>query len=374
MTGPVTPDVWPTGTMSALVFTAPGVLELVEVPIPPMQAGHVLVQVRFLGICGTDVHLMDGTSAYVVGGLTTYPIRFGHEWAGQVVAVGAGVGSELVDATVVGEPFLSCGQCLTCRGGRYNLCPHRFELGVRGDVPGAAARFLSIPASNVHVVPPRVDLAHAVIAEPAVTVLHAFETGAVQPGEAVVVLGTGTLGLIAVQVAVSMGCPVDVVGIDEAGLQAALDLGARAAMRPEDAPADAYAVVLEATGAPGIGPTLTHVAGIGARILQVGIPGRPVDAVDLAAFVAKGLELRGVLGGVHLVPRALQLVEAGAIDAGALVEAVLPVGQVHTAFERMHELGRARPKLIVDLESLTAEVDDRGLATDPPTNEGNRHD
>ncbi|MEU8038689.1 alcohol dehydrogenase catalytic domain-containing protein [Streptosporangium sp. NPDC049078] len=346
---------WPAGTMPALVFTAPGVLSVERVPVPEPAAGEVLVRVAYLGICGTDVHLLDGSSAYVSSGLTHFPIRFGHEWAGEVVAVGPSVPADLVGERVVGEPFLSCGQCLTCRGGHYNLCPDRYELGVRGAVPGAAARYLRIPAANVHVVPAGVESAHALLAEPLVTVLSAFEEAAAQPGEPVAVLGTGTLGLLAVQVAAAMRSPVDVIGIDPEGLKMALRLGARAAWTPQDAPSDAYQVVIEATGSAAIGPVLTRVAGIAGRVLQVGIPGRPVDGVDLAAFVTKGLRLSGVLGGVDLMPRALHLIADGAVSPTALIERVFPVAGAREAFDRMREAGRARPKLVIDLSELQGE-------------------
>lgn len=345
---------WPAGTMPALLFKAPGVLAVEEVPVPAPAAGQVLVRVKYLGICGTDVHLLDGTSAYVVGGLTAFPIRFGHEWAGEVVAAGPAVPADLIGRRVVGEPFLSCGQCLTCRGGHYNLCPNRQELGVRGDVPGAGAHYLRIPVSNVHVIPPAVETAHALLGEPLVTVLNAYERAAVQPGEAIAVLGTGTLGLLALQVGVAMNCPVDVIGIDPEGLAAASELGARHVMTPEEAPSDAYPVVIEATGSAGIGPLLTQVAGIAGRVLQVGIPGRPVDGIDLAAFVSKGLQLSGVLGGVHLMPRALHMIATGAVRPSALIEQVLPVADVRQAFVRMREAGRPRPKLVIDLSDLRA--------------------
>lgn len=350
---------WPGGTMAALAFTGRGQLDRVEVARPEAAAGRVLVRIAVLGLCGTDVHLLSGSSPYVTGGLTAYPIRFGHEWAGQVVAVGAGVSPSLVGETVVGEPFLSCGQCLTCRAGHYPLCPHRAELGVRGDVPGAAAEYLSIPVSNVHVVPPGVAVEHSLLAEPSITVLNAFETGAVQPGEPIAVLGTGTLGLIAVQVAVGMHCPVDVIGIDPAGLELARTFGARATYRPDEAPGAAYPVVLEATGASAIGPTLTRIAGIGARLLQVGIPNRPVESLDLSAFVGKGLSLHGVLGGVHLVPRALQLIAAGVIRPAELIDRIVPadpVEAVREAFEDVRKGGRGRPKILVDLTSLGADA------------------
>jgi 2-desacetyl-2-hydroxyethyl bacteriochlorophyllide A dehydrogenase len=343
---------WPTGSMRALQFAAPGELELADVEIPKPAPGQVLVKVAYVGICGTDVHLLSGHSAYVVGGLTQYPIRFGHEWAGEVVAVADDVDRAILGQTVVGEPFLSCGQCRTCRSGRYNLCPHRAEMGVRGSVSGAGAEYLRVPLTNVAIVPEGVRPEHALVAEPSVTVLNSYESAQVQPGERVAVLGTGAIGLIAVQLGVSMGCLVDAIGIDTAGLEAARSQGARHALHPDEAADDAYDVVLDATGSAAIGPLLTRIAAVGGRIMEIGIPGAPVDGVDLAAFVSKGLTLRGVLGGVHLLPRALQLIAAQAIRPDLLLESVVPVSQAASAFARCNAAGRHRPKIVLDMSTL----------------------
>ena len=174
----------------------------------------------------------------------------------------------------------------------------------------------------------------------------------VQPGERVVVIGTGAIGLIAVQVGVAMGCQVDVIGIDDAGLRAAEESGAVRAVRPEDAPHDVYDAVIEASGAGAIAPLVTALCAVGGRIMAVGIPGKPVDGVDLAAFVSKGLRLEGVLGGVHLLPRALQLIAQGAIRPELLLEEVLPSAAVAEAFERCAAPGRGRPKVVLDLSTL----------------------
>lgn len=348
---------WPVGVMKALVLEGPGKLGISEVAIPPPEPGHLLAQVSHVGICGTDVHLLSGHSAYVVGGLTTYPIRFGHEWAGRVIAAAEEVDAGLVGETVVGEPFLSCGQCRVCRAGRYNLCPNRFEMGVRGAVPGAAATYLSVPVNNIAVVPDGVPPHLALMAEPSVTVLHAYEAGEVQPGERVAVIGTGAIGLIAVQVGVSMGCEVDAIGVDPAGIDAALGFGARRGLLPDQTAADSYDVVIEASGAGAVGPLVTSLCDIGGRILAVGIPGRPVDGIDIAAFVSKGLSLTGVLGGVHLLPRALQLIAHGAIKPSELLDEILPVSSAAEAFERCAAPGRSHPKVVLDMSTL----DDAGV-------------
>lgn len=345
---------WPSGTMRTLQVAGPGRLEVADVAIPESAAGQVLVKVRFVGICGTDVHLLSGHSAYVVGGLTQYPIRFGHEWAGTVVAAGSGVDPTWLGTTVVGEPFLSCGQCAVCRSGHYNFCPSRNEIGVRGAVPGAAAEYYRVPVTNIAQVPEGVPGELALMAEPSVTVLHSFETAAIQPGESVAVIGTGAIGLIALQLGVSIGCHVDVLGIDEAGLAAAAANGARHTMAPESAKDDSYDVVLDATGASTLGSLLTRIAAIGGRILQVGIPGRPSDGFDLAAFVTKGLTLQGVLGGVHLLPRALRLIADGAIRPAELLDEVLPVSEAEAAFARCNAPGRTHPKLVLDMQTLPA--------------------
>jgi threonine dehydrogenase-like Zn-dependent dehydrogenase len=124
-------------------------------------------------------------------------------------------------------------------------------------------------------------------------------------------------------------------------------------LAPDAAPADSYQVVLEATGARTIGPLLSRIAGVAGRVLQVGIPGGPVDGIDLAAFVGKGLQLTGVLGGVHLMPRALRLIARGAIRPDELLEEVVPVAEIDRAFRRMHETARARPKLVLDMGGLS---------------------
>lgn len=339
--------------MAALVFEGPSRAAWRQVAVPAGQGRDVLVRVERLGICGTDVHLFDGSSAYLREGLTPYPMRPGHEWCGTVVATAPDVTEVAEGDRVVGDPFLACGQCVVCRGGRQNLCPHRAELGVRGTVPGAAATYLRVPVSNVAPVPHGVSPEHAVLAEPSITVLNALRATGLQAGERVAVIGSGTLGLLAVQAASGSGARVDVIGVDEAGLRLALQEGAVAAYGPGEAPESAYDVIVEASGAAPVTPELTRIAAIGARIAQVGIPGAPTCEVDLSAFVMKGLVLTGVLGGVSLIGRALELIDRRVLRPEALIENVVGPDGAVAALHAMGAPGRARPKILLDLESLT---------------------
>ena len=333
--------------MDALVFSAPGVVSPTVVAVPAPTPGRALVEVAYVGICGTDTHLLSGNSPYVQSGLTEYPIRFGHEYSGTVVAVADDSDSELLGARVAGDAIVGCGHCLTCKSGHYNLCPMRDEIGVKGDFPGAASQYFSVPVTNIHRVPDSVSLAHAVIAEPSVTVLNALTAGDLRIGSRVAVIGTGTLGLVAARLAVHAGCDVTVIGVEEPGLAAAVELGATAAVRPEAAPDDCADLVLEMSGARSIGPLLTRIAATGAHIVQVGIASGPVDELSTSDFIAKGLRLSGVLGGVHLLPTALRLIATGHIRPDSLIGDVIDYRDPRTAFAKLAEPNRRKPKVLL---------------------------
>ena len=343
---------WVTGDMPAVVITAPRETKIVSVPIALPKDNNILIEVDTVGICGTDVHLYEGTSHYVKTGLTKFPIRFGHEWSGVVLACSSLKFEYLVGKRVTGEPFISCGQCLTCRAGHYNLCPTRFELGVRGDYPGAGAKYLSIPATNVHVIPDNVELNEALLSEPAVTAMNAIEKSGLQTGEAAVVIGSGTLGLIVLQIALSVGAQVSVIGVDKDTLETAKKLGAANVFHPDDAPSNTYDVVYEASGALQVGPLLTRVAANCARIMQIGIPSEPLNNISFGDFVTKGLSLEGILGGVHLMPRTLGLISKGVIKPKEMVHAIMPISEISEAFELVSATGRGKPKILLDMKTL----------------------
>ncbi|MCK6065839.1 MULTISPECIES: zinc-dependent alcohol dehydrogenase [Microbacterium] len=344
---------WPTGRMAALVFTAPGVAQWREVAIPGAREGHVLVRVERVGICGTDLALLDGSMGYLESGLTRYPLRPGHEWCGTVAAVDGDVAGIAVGDRVVGEPFLSCGRCALCRAGRRDQCPHRDEIGVRGDAPGAAAQYVAVPAENVAVVPAGLDPSAAVLAEPLVTVLHALSAVRLEAGESLGVIGAGTLGMLAAQVARAAGAAVTVYSRGDRA-ERAQACGA-AFVRSADAPADRHDAVIEASGGEGAVGLAVRLARPAGRVALVGVPGSP-EPLDAMPIVVKGLQVTGVLGGIPFLHRAVRLLADGVVNPDAVIDRVFPAARAVEALDLLAGGSTRRPKIMLDFLLDPADV------------------
>ncbi|MBN9178942.1 MAG: alcohol dehydrogenase catalytic domain-containing protein, partial [Microbacterium sp.] len=139
--------------MGALVLVAPGEAEVQDVPEPVAAPGDVVVDVQRAGVCGTDVELYTGEMQYLHDGVTTYPVRIGHEWMGTVSAVGAGVDPGWIGVRVTGDTMLGCGRCRRCLGGYQHVCAFRGELGIRDGRPGALAEQVAVPVTSLHRLP-----------------------------------------------------------------------------------------------------------------------------------------------------------------------------------------------------------------------------
>jgi L-iditol 2-dehydrogenase len=285
--------------VKALVKTTagPGGLELRELPDPLPGPGQVVMAVRAAALCGTDVHIAHGT----------FPVRPplvpGHELAGVVAAVGPGVDGVRVAERITTETDASvCGVCAYCRAGDQHLCPARTAIGTTAD--GGFAELVALPARGVHPLADTVDFASGALTEPLAVAVHAvIERAAVAAGEEVVVVGPGTIGLLAAQVARSCGANVVVAGLQRhrdrfrlaraLGIERtfALDLPAErdAAARGRDGlGAD---VVIECSGAQDAVEAGLGLLRKGGRLVQVGFTGGERVSLDLDAIVNRELSL-----------------------------------------------------------------------------------
>jgi 2-desacetyl-2-hydroxyethyl bacteriochlorophyllide A dehydrogenase len=206
--------------MRAIVFVEPKSWTLEEVPDPVPGPREVLVRVEAVGICGTDIHVLDGEFAP-----TRYPIIPGHETSGIVETVGDQVSEVEVGDRVSVDPTLTCGECAFCSIGRSNLCEQWNGSGV-ARTNGSAAELTVAPVRNVHRLPDRVDLALAALIEPLSCAIHGYDLLPRRMGEHYLIYGAGTMGLMMAQLAPRAGAAsVTVVDRNPARLDAARAVG-----------------------------------------------------------------------------------------------------------------------------------------------------
>ena len=316
--------------MIGLAKVAPGEghVELAERPERPPGPGEVALDVHAAGICGTDLHIWLGEYPSVP------PVTMGHEVCGSVAELGEGVDPAWADARVAVETFFStCGECAHCRAGKLSVCERRRSIGTHVD--GGFAPRLVLPARNLHRVPDALTDPAAALSEPLACVCNSLlDPSAVQPGDDVLVVGPGAIGLIAAQVARACGGRVTVRGAERDGARLALaaQLGfAISVAGREDAPtAD---VVVECSGAePGIADALRAARRRG-RIVQMGLRGADVTIpYDLVCFHELTISA-GFASNPASWRRAMTLLGDGAVELAPLVTAVLPIGNWRRAFD-----------------------------------------
>src|ERR1700730_3748647 len=211
--------------MKALLLSKYRQLEMAEVPTPAVGAGEVLIRVGACGICGSDVHGYDGSS-----GRRIPPIVMGHEAAGRIAAVGAGVMALAEGDRVTFDSTIYCGACGYCRRGEVNLCDHRQVLGVScGDYSraGAFAEFVAVPARVVYKLPESISFAEAAMLEAVAVAIHAVSLAAISGETTALVVGAGTIGVLILQALRAVGCHrVLVSDVDAPRLEVAEEIGA----------------------------------------------------------------------------------------------------------------------------------------------------
>ena len=352
---------WPEGSMTAVAITAPGRVEVTRIPIPGPRPAEVLIRPSYVGLCGTDLELLHGTASYLKDGRARLPLVFGHEWCGQVAAVGEDVRGLAVGDRVVGQTMVPCGLCRMCQRGQRAHCERLVEVGLYG-LQGAAAEYIRMPMRSLTVLPDALSDLNAAFIEPAVTVVGGFDKAGCGLEDEVAVVGTGTIGLLAVQLASRMGRSVDAIGIDEAGLKLAAACGARRTLRPEQARSGSYSLVIEASGSSRAFLRSVELAATGGRVAVVGVANEPVAGFVPGELVLRGVDLLGIRHGLDYYDRTIQLFVDGILDAKPLVAGVLPPGQAAQAFE-MLERGRSGPPKVLlrfnDSQSGTASLESR---------------
>ena len=336
--------------MRALVVTAPRQAAVVEVEDPVASPGELLVEVERVGICGTDVELYTGEMAYHDQGVTHFPLQLGHEWTGRVVAVGTPEDESWLGRRVTGDTMLGCGHCDYCLSGHHHVCPDRFEVGIRDGWPGALAERVLIPTRYAYAIPESVSLAAAALVEPGGNSLRAARAAAIEPGHRVLVLGSGTIGLLAALFARAEGAEVHIAGVREGSLELARSLGVHSTLRLDEIGdrENEYDSVIEATSVETMPSLAVRLAKPAGRVVYIGLSSTP-SLVDSRHIALKDITAVGILSASPGLAGAIQSFAAGAVVPDALVSEVIPLDDVPSRLEgRRGATAGPGPKVHVD--------------------------
>ena len=337
-----------TGTMRAYVLTAPGQGGVREVAVPAATAGEVVVDVERVGVCGTDVEFFTGEMAYLHSGHSTYPMRLGHEWAGTVRAVGAGVDPGWAGRRVMGDTMIGDGTCRRCRKGHQHVCENRREVGVRGGLPGALAERLAVPASSLHPLPDAVDAVLGALVEPGGNALRAAGAAGVGAGDRALVLGPGTIGLLVAMFLRASGAEVHLLGLGEPTLAFARSLGFAHAWTEDTLPDLAFDAVVDASNAAGLPAHALDLVEAAGRLVYIGLAGSP-SLVDTRTLALKDVTAVGVLSASPGLDRTIAAYADGLVDPRPLVAATVGLDQVGAVLAGRRPAGAGPgPKVHVD--------------------------
>lgn len=344
--------------MQALVLTAPNEFDVTDVPDPSPGPFEVLCRVERVGICGTDVHMVQGHydmwPAY-------YPFTPGHEWSGQVVELGEGAeefGWEVGDR-VAGSSHAPCGYCRTCIAGRFNLCLRygdgKLHSHYGHTAPGAYAEYVVHSIRSVFKLPDELDYDRAAVVDPASIALHCANRGGVHAGSTVAVVGAGPVGVLAAEAALALGATRVVVAARGRRLAVVDKFGHESFDTDVDDPVAAFRelvpdgvdAVLDCAGTPVTVPMSLGMLGRGGRCAMVGIPVSDVD-LDLSDLVLDELELVGVRAVSGEMEPALSFIADDRVRAGDLITHRFPLREFARALEVTDTREDGAMKVLID--------------------------
>lgn len=332
--------------MQALVKFArqDGAVEIRDIPEPGCGSDQVLLEVKAVGVCGSDIHMWRENQSWEI----KLPLVLGHEFAGVVAEVGENVtGLKPGDRVTCETAAEVCGQCVYCLSGDYNLCPSRLGYGALAD--GAFTRYVAARPQILHRVPDQVPFEHAALTEPICVAYNALvEKTTFKPGDLVVIQGVGPIGIMALQIARLRGAGIIVAlgtDIDKHRLEVAAELGAHYTLnvQQEDPTAlirslgDGFGadLVVDCTGVSRALKQSLELVRPNGRITKIGWGPQPLD-FSLDFLVGKAVTLQGSFS--HTYPtweRALGLLAQGQVNLGPVIGDIYPLEEWEAAFKAM---------------------------------------
>ena len=341
--------------MRAVVIDAPGRIRVDNVPDPTPRPDEVLVRVGACGICGTDLHIIDGDSP-----LARYPVIPGHEFAGEVVALGSDIAQSngngeaniTVGSRVAIDPNLYCGHCDFCRTGHENLCLYYAALGVTTN--GAIAQCVAVPMSSAYLLPDTMSLREGALIEPVSCAVHGMHSLNPRSGDTFLIVGAGTMGLLLLQLALRGGASrVAMVDVNMQRLASAEELGATRTYKDiERALADespGFNCVIDATGVPAVIENAFMAVKRGGKFMVFGVASNEAR-ISLSPFRIYNDEIT-IVGSMAILfsfQAALDLISSGVINTRAMLTEALPLEDFSRALDMVRKGQGVKTQILPD--------------------------
>jgi len=335
--------------MKAALFEKPGRLLVAQKALRALKSDEVLVAVSACGICGTDLHIVEGQSH------ARPPVVLGHEFTGRIADVGSEVRDFAVGDSVAVDPNISCGRCFYCRRGEPHLCEHLLALGV--DIDGGMAESTIVPRGQLYKLPDGMKPETAAFIEPLSCVVHGIDRAGIRAGDRVVIVGGGTVGLLLLQLAVLSGASrTYVVEPVEWKRTLAEKLGAHETWDPKttdvkqailDETTVGADVVIESAGLPGTVSLSLDLARRGGSVLLFGVcPFGMTVPLEPHRVYARELTIRGSFVNPFAFQQAVQLLAEKKVRIDDFVIDRFPLDGVSEAFEALRS-GKTIKSLII---------------------------
>lgn len=325
--------------MKAAVYHGIRDLRVEEVPVRELKDNEVMIQVRYCGVCGTDIHIFNGEGgSYEV----TPPLIPGHEFSGVVKETGSGVTSVKAGDKVSGDPNDMCGECYYCKNGMQHFCTN--NIGIGTTVDGGFAEYVILREKQVYKVPDTLSFLSAAMAEPMSCCLHGIDLCNIKMGDTVLVIGGGPIGMIMLQLAKNAGASKVILSEPvEEKRELALKLGADLIINPlkenvQEA-LDSYCsnvdVVIECVGNVHTQADAVNFAGKGATVMLFGLTGPDAEiAVKPDIIFKKELKLTSSFINPYTFERALAVLESGKIDVEGIITNIVPLREIEEVFQK----------------------------------------
>lgn len=323
--------------MKAVEVTLPKQLMVADLPTPEGPgAAEVLIKVKAAGVCGSDVAIYHGKNAFA-----TYPRIIGHEFAGEVVALGSEVGHLEVGDKVAVDPVVACGSCYACNLGRHNVCKSVNVLGVHRD--GGFREYIVVMANQAHKLPVELPWEQAAMVEPFSIAAQSISQGRLTASDTVMICGAGPIGLAILQAVKMVGAKVAIMDIVDSRLTRAKKMGADLVINTAKSDlvqemlaftqGNGASVIFEATGnVKVLEQCIRDIVAIAGRIVVLGISSEAAQIAPIE-FMRREMEIIGTRLSRNKFPEVIEWFRSGSVNPAGLVSHIFEVNDAQKAFE-----------------------------------------